>query len=154
MSAPRGVETERRVTVEKVSISADYPTGEKQTVIEKNTNERAIVRIMVPKRTMTLSEINAEQTKPVEEGTEGPTSPQSAKEEDEEKKGDEKSPADPTTPISVKDDEKEVSKLRDFNQDLKESQPNESRLSHVPSERIIEQDQDEKSLIIANRINL
>ena len=139
VSAPRGVETERRVTVEKVSISADYPTGEKKTVIEKNTNERAIVRIMVPKRTMTLSEVNAE-AKPVEDGTEGPTSPQSAKEEDEEKKGDDKSPAEPLSPTSV--------------QDEKESQPNVSRLSRVPSEKIIEQDQDERSLIIANRINL
>ena len=37
-------------------------------MIEKNTSEKAVVRILVPKRTMTLSELNAEENKREEEG--------------------------------------------------------------------------------------
>ena len=33
---------------------------DQEVVIEKNTNEKAIVRIMVPKRSQTLSEYKAE----------------------------------------------------------------------------------------------
>lgn len=40
-------------------------------MIEKNTNEKAIVRILVPKRTMTMSELNAEENKREEEDKEG-----------------------------------------------------------------------------------
>ncbi len=133
VSPPRGVEVERRVVVEKVSISSEHPTGEKETVFEKNTNERAIVRIMVPKRTMTLSEVNAEKEKPAEEGSEGPTSPASKKEEEaEENKGEESAtPAEPKSPLSAKSGEEAAKEG---------SQQNVSRLSRVPSERIIEQD--------------
>lgn len=35
---PRGVEIVDRTQVEKVSISDEFPTGEKHTLIEKNTN--------------------------------------------------------------------------------------------------------------------
>ena len=133
---PRGVEIVDRTQVEKVSISDEFPTGEKHTLIEKNTNEKAVVRIMVPKRTMTMSEVNAENTKPEE--NEDPTSPKSSKSIDEEKKGD-KTP-EPTSPTPAKEEEA--------------SQQHPSRLSRVPSERIIEQDQDDRALIIANRINL
>ena len=52
VNAPRGVEPIDR---------KEIPKGQTEEVlVEKNTNERAVVRIMVPKRTMTLSEINAE----------------------------------------------------------------------------------------------
>ena len=47
VTAPKGVEAFTR-TVDGVTI-------------EKNTNERAVVRILVPKRSMTISEVNAEQ---------------------------------------------------------------------------------------------
>ena len=49
-------------------------------LIEKNTNERAIVRILVPKRTMTMSELNAEENKREEEDKEA-TSPQKTAED-------------------------------------------------------------------------
>ena len=69
VSPPRGVEVERRVITEANGT---------ETVVEKNTNERAIVRIMVPKRSMTLSEFNADQAKPVDDdNSDGPTSPKS-----------------------------------------------------------------------------
>jgi len=100
---PRGVEIADRTLVEKVSISDEFPTGEKHTLIEKNTNEKAVVRIMVPKRTMTLSEVNAENTKPADENE--PTSPKSEKSGAEEKKGD-KTP-EPTSPTPAKEEEAE-----------------------------------------------
>lgn len=91
---------------------------------------------MVPRRTMTLSEVNAENTKPDE--NEDPTSPKSSKSGAEEKKGD-KTP-EPTSPAPAKEEEA--------------SQQHPSRLSRIASERIIEQDQDDRALMIANRINL
>ena len=48
ITPPRGVEVHTRTVMEK----------DQQVVIEKNTNEKALVRIIVPKRTMTLSEYN------------------------------------------------------------------------------------------------
>ena len=138
VSPPRGVEVERRVITEANGT---------ETVIEKNTNERAIVRIMVPKRSMTLSEFNADQAKPVDDdNSDGPTSPKSQKEGDEEKKGADKDAADATPDKKAEDKEQEDE--RDT------SQRNVSRLSRVPSGRLVEQDQDDRALIINNRINL
>ena len=59
VTTQKGVEAFERVQIEKVPVSAECPTGEQEVKIEKNTNERAVVRILVPKRTMTLSEMNA-----------------------------------------------------------------------------------------------
>lgn len=55
-------------------VTPENPKGEQEVVIEKNTNEKALVRILVPKRTMTLSEVNAEENKREEEvkGEESP----------------------------------------------------------------------------------
>lgn len=83
-----------RTVIEKVSISAEHPKGEREVFIEKNTNERAFVRIQVPTRSMTLSEIAKD------------------KEDDDDVKSDD--------------------------HDASEVVP--SRLSRVPSEKIIEQD--------------
>jgi len=124
VAAPRGVEVAERVVVEKAPVTPENPTGELRTVIEKNTNERAVVRILVPKRTMTLSEIAKER----EEDTMSPD--RSHKEDDSER---------PTSPPSKEDATSNV---------------NQSRLSRVPSERTIELDQEDKALAIANRINL
>jgi len=57
---PKGLEIANRTVVEKVPVTAENPTGEHHVLIEKNTNERALVRILVPKRAMTLSETNRE----------------------------------------------------------------------------------------------
>ena len=58
---PRGVEVVTRTAMERVPPSAENPKGgEQEVVIEKNTNEKAVVRILVPKRTMTLSEYKAD----------------------------------------------------------------------------------------------
>lgn len=48
---PKGLEIERREVIED---------GEVTNVFEKNTNERALVRVLVPRRKLTLSEIAAE----------------------------------------------------------------------------------------------
>ena len=59
---PRGVEVRTRIGIEKTNVTPGNPKGDEQeVVIEKNTNEKAIVRILVPKRTVTYSEFNAEQ---------------------------------------------------------------------------------------------
>ena len=58
---------EDRILIEKTPVTADNPQGVKETLIEKNINEKAIVRILVPKRTMTMSEVNAEENKREEE---------------------------------------------------------------------------------------
>ena len=67
LSPPRGVEAFEKRTIEKGAPTAENPSGETEVVIPKNTNERAVVRILVPKRTMTLSEYHADQKKEEEE---------------------------------------------------------------------------------------
>lgn len=83
MSTPKGVEAFERVEVQKVPVSAECPNGEQEVKIEKNTNERAVVRILVPKRTMTMSEMRdkdeEEKGSPAkaegEDGSQQPSSP-------------------------------------------------------------------------------
>ena len=119
-----------------------------QVTIEKNTNEKAIVRILVPKRTMTLSEVNAEENKREEEDKDG-ASPD--KDGDATKDGDKTGEKTTTEPDAAADD----AKAQPAGADAIRSQQVDSRLSRVPSdERIVEQDQDEKALMIASRINL
>ena len=57
-----------------MAVTPENPKGEQEVIVEKNTNEKALVRILVPKRTMTLSEVNAEEHKREEEvkGEESP----------------------------------------------------------------------------------
>ena len=125
--APRGVEPFTRTEI---------PKGSSEPVtIEKNTNERAVVRILVPKRTMTLSEINAE------------------KEQHKDEDGEENKGAVSPEPVKEGDKDKPDSKLEVHNDEKRSAQTN-SRLSRVPSERIIMQDQEDKALAIGNRINL
>ena len=59
VNAPKGTEVVDRTVVDE--------KGNK-TQIAKNTNERAVIRILVPKRKMTLSEIDAEERKSTIEG--------------------------------------------------------------------------------------
>lgn len=68
VNAPRGIELCQRTQIEKVAVTPENPKGEQEVIVEKNTNEKALVRILVPKRTMTLSEVNAEEHKREEEG--------------------------------------------------------------------------------------
>lgn len=63
-------------------------------MIEKNTNEKAIVRILVPKRTMTMSELNAEENKREEEDKEG-VSPEKKGEDQDGDKAAEKTATEP-----------------------------------------------------------
>ena len=90
VSAPKGIELVSRIQIEKVAPTPENPKGEQEVTIEKNTNERAVVRILVPKRTMTLSELNAEENKREEEGKGGENSPDTKADEagDGEKTGD------------------------------------------------------------------
>ena len=74
--APPGIETVSRIQIEKVAPTPENPKGEQEVTIEKNTNEKAVVRILVPKRTMTLSELNAEENKREEEGKVAEESPE------------------------------------------------------------------------------
>ena len=124
---PRGVEAWAR---------KEIPKGQDQEVtVEKNTNERAIVRILVPRRTMTQSEIAEEDKANTVERAESPDKAAPADGDAENADG-----ADGAAGSGSKKDDR--------------SNINASRLSHVPSERIIVTDQEEKALAIANRINL
>mmetsp|Transcript_41329 Transcript_41329/g.54346 ORF Transcript_41329/g.54346 Transcript_41329/m.54346 type:complete len:165 (-) Transcript_41329:516-1010(-) len=130
INTPKGVEAFDRVQIEKVPVTADNPTGEQALRIEKNTNERAVVRILVPKRSMTLSEMNAQDR--ADDQTETPV------------KDEDGVSAQPSSPMassksrnvadakSAKDDGA-VSSKSQLNQ-------NASGLSRQPSERIIEVD--------------
>ena len=91
ISPPRGVEAFDRTTIEKVPATPENPSGEQEVKIAKNTNERAIVRILVPKRTMTLSEINAEQKKEEEQPATAEGGEEGVKNEGEEEGKDKKS---------------------------------------------------------------
>ena len=143
VNTPKGMEAFERVEVQKVPVSAEHPTGEQEVRIEKNTNERAVVRILVPKRAMTLSEINAHDRigdaaseTPAKEGegaaSEQPSSPVASSKSKTEAKAD----------TSAKD--ASASQLRN----------DESGLQRQPSERIIETDQEDRAVAVGNRINL
>lgn len=59
---PKGVEIERRIIIEKEQPSEEFPEGrEIETVIEPNTNEKAVVRIRVPTKQVLQSELVPEQ---------------------------------------------------------------------------------------------
>ena len=69
----KGLEIERREVIEN---------GEVTEVFEKNTNERALVRVLVPRRKLTLSEIAAEDQQ--RRDASGTTSPSPEREKPEE----------------------------------------------------------------------
>ena len=99
VSAPKGIEIANRTAVEKVAPTPENPNGVNEVQIEKNTNERAVVRILVPKRTMTLSEVNAEEQKREDEDKEG-ASPEKKEGEEAEK------PTEKTEPDAAAEDAK------------------------------------------------
>lgn len=130
--APKNVEFMRRTLVERVPVSVENPTGEKHTVIEKNTNERAVVRILVPKRTMTLSEYEREQKHDDEEAAKDAASRASPDgKEDENKAEGGRASASPDEG-AAKDADKSAANIS-----AARSQQ-QSRLSRVPSEKIVE----------------
>ena len=135
VSAPRGIELATRTEIQKTSVTAATPKGEQEVVIEKNTNERAVVRILVPKRTMTLSEINAEKEPP-----------QTADGEDVLSND---APAGDGEQAPKEDGEGEKEELGETRQSV-----TKSALSRQPSERIVEQDQEDKAIMIASKVNL
>ena len=139
-----------RTEIQKVPPTPENPKGEQEVVIEKNTNEKAVVRILVPKRTMTLSEVNAEENKREEEGKEVVSE---KKEGEEAPDGDQTAQKTATEPDAAAED----SKLQEgaLNTDPASRSQQASRLSRVPEdERIVEQDQEDRALTIGNRINL
>ncbi len=106
------------------------PNGEQEVVIQKNTNERAVVRILVPKRTMTMSEFNAEQKKEEEPAAEG--NDEAKKEGEEDNKAENGAEGEkPGSALSMNDKKSEAAASRSNMA---------SRLSRVPSEKIIETD--------------
>ena len=142
LSPPRGVEAFEKRTIEKGAPTAENPSGETEVVIPKNTNERAVVRILVPKRTMTLSEYHADQKKEEEEQPAEAEEGQKKEEEEGETKAEgETKESKPGSALSVAKSAASRSNMA-------------SRLSRVPSEKIIETDQDDKALAIGNKINL
>ena len=142
LSPPRGVEAFEKRTIEKGAPTAENPSGETEVVIPKNTNERAVVRILVPKRTMTLSEYHADQKKEEEEQPAEAKEGQKKEEEEGETKAEgETKESKPGSALSVAKSAASRSNMA-------------SRLSRVPSEKIIETDQDDKALAIGNKINL
>ena len=98
INAPKGIEAFVRTNADGV-------------VIPKNTNERAVVRILVPKRTMTLSEYNLD-IKEKEEEDEASRAPHP----------------------------EEAERNRSSLETDKRSNVNKSGLSRVPSEKVIEID--------------
>ena len=93
-------------------IEAFARTNADGVVIPKNTNERAVVRILVPKRTMTLSEYNHELK-------------ENQQEEDEANRG---------------EHQEEAERAKSSLETDKRSNVNKSGLSRVPSEKVIETD--------------
>ena len=62
-SIPKGVEVERRIVIEKEPPSEGFPEGrEIETVIEPNTNEKAVVRVLVPTKKVPISQVQEEQS--------------------------------------------------------------------------------------------
>ena len=124
VTPPRGVEAFDRTAIEK------GPNGEVEVEVKKNTNERAIVRILVPRRTMTLSEINAENKKGDDDG-EG--------EEGVAKDGEDVNKSAENADYNDKRASDANLKVNDTRSDATGSRA-ASRLSRVPSERIVETD--------------
>ena len=61
MPIPRGVEVESRMIIEKEEPSEDFPEGRDiETIIEANTNEKAVVRVLVPTKKVLASELAKE----------------------------------------------------------------------------------------------
>ena len=74
VNPPRGLDLKDRV-VEENGV---------KSVVPKNTNERAVVRVLVPKRKMTLSEVDAEQKQTIEaERAKSPATDEERKKEGE-----------------------------------------------------------------------
>ena len=62
---PRGVEVEKRIIIEKEPPSDEFPDGQEiETVIEPNTNEKAVVRILVPTKKVPASELVEDKPSP------------------------------------------------------------------------------------------
>ena len=58
---PNGVEVETRTIIEKEEPSEDFPEGRDiETVIESNTNEKAVVRVRIPVKQVLQSELDAQ----------------------------------------------------------------------------------------------
>lgn len=57
---PNGVEVETRTIIEREEPGEDFPEGRDiETIIESNTNEKAVVRVLVPTKKVLQSELNA-----------------------------------------------------------------------------------------------
>jgi hypothetical protein len=57
---PNGVEVETRTIIEREEPGEDFPEGRDiETIIEANTNEKAVVRVLVPTKKVLQSELNA-----------------------------------------------------------------------------------------------
>ena len=130
VNAPKNVEPFDRVVMEK----------DQEVKIEKNTNERAVVRMLVPRRTMTRSEINDQDKEDV-------ASESGAKEAH--------ATSQPSSPVASS--KAGAAAANDDTAD-KESMPRNasrmSRVSQAASERIVEVDQEDRACSIANRISL
>ena len=59
LNVPRGVEVRDRMGIEKVTTPENPKGEEKEVKVLKNTNERALVRILIPKTQQTQSEYEA-----------------------------------------------------------------------------------------------
>lgn len=130
LSIPRGVEIETREI-----LNAE---GEVTQVIEKNSNERALVRVMVPRRKLTLSEIDVEEKKRDADFKlkAAPLSPTSAAGEGEKKDEEGKE----AKPEEEKPAEEAPAVEEEPLEDLKE--------------KFIEQDQDDRVTQMNGRVNL
>ena len=59
LNVPRGVEVRDRMGIEKVTTPENPKGEEKEVKVLKNTNEKALVRILIPKTQQTQSEYEA-----------------------------------------------------------------------------------------------
>ena len=138
VSAPRGMELKDRVTVDA--------NGE-ETKIEKNTNVRAIVRILVPKRKMTQEEIEHEAEMEAARMRADSPDTKSAKEE-----GDSKN----QSALSNKKAEREESRLESSKMDISNVSAIEKAKSEVDAstvaDRMIEVDQQDTCIATNMRV--
>jgi uncharacterized protein YqcC (DUF446 family) len=138
VSVPKGLELERREVLNE--------QGEVTAVFEKNTTEKALVRILVPRRKLTVSEIDVEERKR-EAAIAEKEQLAKAQAEEKEKKAEEDKDKDAEGEKPAEEDKKEA-----------EAPKEEEKVEEEPAEdlheKMIEQDQDDKAIQMNNRVTL
>jgi len=108
---PKGVEVERRIILEQEPASEAFPDGrEVETIIEANTNEKAVVRILVPTKKVPSSELVDDKPSPRR-------SPDPERKTPDEKAADEKKEGEADAEAAPVEEEKKADELVDVEDD-------------------------------------